>query len=133
MSPIALAALLAAAVGPAAAAGPATPLDVWVNPTRLVEVRIGRCGDSLCGDMVGATAGAVADARKAGTATLIGTRVVFDYEPAKFVGWQGTVFVPDMNGRYGSRMTQPSADTLTVSGCLMSGVPCQRQTWTRSS
>ena len=59
-----------------------------------------------------ATAGATADTRTAG---------------------RGTVFVSEVNGRSWSKMTQLSPDRLTVSGCLLSGLLSQRQTWTRVS
>ncbi|MBU6266932.1 MAG: DUF2147 domain-containing protein [Sphingomonadales bacterium] len=126
-----LPAMLACAA-PALATGP-MPEGLWRNPRGDVEVAIAACGGSLCGTVAWAGQEAQADAREAGTPRLIGTPVLKDYRPAAAAMWQGEVFVPDIGRTFFSRIQMIDADHLRISGCLLHGLICKAQTWTRAA
>lgn len=124
------AAMLAAA--PVSAQPAPSPAGLWQNPHRSVVVRTGACGaERWCGWVAWASAEAAADARDGGTPTLVGTELLQGYERDGPGSWTGTVFVPDMNCRFSSRIEAVSADELRIRGCVLGGLFCKTQVWTR--
>lgn len=120
-------------VAPAAAAShvPARPEGFWLNPRSSVAVRAGSCGTNLCGWIVWANQEAQADAKDGGVARLIGTELLQDYHANGGSTWIGTVFVPDMGRRFASKIAMIGADRLKVQGCILGGLICKSQIWTR--
>lgn len=129
-----LTASLTAAALTLATASPAlatSPLEGrWLNPKHSVMVQIGDCGRALCGRVVQASAHSKAKAASAGTATLVGTALLTDLTPGGD-GWRGTVFLPDHKIRAAARLTLVSPDRLQIKGCVLAGMLCRSQLWTR--
>lgn len=110
---------------------PPTPIGLWQNPKGTILVRTRACGQLLCGNIVWAAPAALADAREAGVASLIGTELLVDYR-AKGIGyWKGQVYVPDQGRRFYSTIEQTSVNSLRISGCILGGLICKHQDWTR--
>lgn len=129
------AALLAVALssGPAlAVSAPVRPPEgLWIGPHNNVAVRTGPCGDRLCGWVVWADDEAQSDARDGGVARLVGTELLEDYRADGPNHWRGTVFVPDMGRRFASQIDQLSPGQMRVKGCILGGLLCKSQNWTR--
>lgn len=128
MLSMAIAALLA---GPAAASQTPILPGTWANPSKSVHVAFKRCGPAMCGTIVWANAKAKADAARGGTNKLIGA-VLFE----KFVAdgtarWRGAVFIPDIGQRVSGTIRQQNAKTIIGEGCLIAGLGCKAQSWTR--
>ncbi|HKT77786.1 MAG TPA: DUF2147 domain-containing protein [Sphingobium sp.] len=104
---------------------------LWLNPGGSVAVRTHGCGDRLCGWIVWASAAAQSDARESGVAHLIGTQLLEDYRPDGRNEWTGTVYVPDMGRRFFSRIEQTAPQQLKIKGCVLGGLICRSQLWTR--
>ena len=130
----------AAAVMPSlalvAGAAPAQPVPAiygtWLNPRGTVAVRTEACAqDHLCGRIVWADADAQSDARDSGVTRLIGTALLEDYRADGRGRWQGTVFVPDLNRHFFSKIEQIDADTMKLKGCILNGLICKAQLWKR--
>tara|TARA_B100000678_G_scaffold287513_1_gene294236 strand:+ start:792 stop:1196 length:405 start_codon:yes stop_codon:yes gene_type:complete len=127
LKPLSLIALLCMANnGP-----PPTINGGWRNPSGTIEVRIAPCNAGLCGVITRASADAIADAKDAGVDNLIGTQLLEDYRPAGANRWTGRVYVPDMKGRFASHMALISPNQLKISGCVLGGLLCRSQSWTR--
>lgn len=107
------------------------PEGLWLSPHNNVAVRTGACGERLCGWIVWADAEAQSDARDGGTARLVGTELLEDYLPEGKGNWRGTVFVPDMGRRFSSQISQLSPQQMRVKGCILGGLICKSQIWTR--
>lgn len=128
---IALAAAFAVFAGQAVTAqGPGVE-GVWSNPKGSVQVKTGTCGDKLCGVVVYASQKAQADAKKAGAQPLIGTTLLRGYRANGSAQWAGEVYVPDRKASYYSTIQLVDAQTLKVSGCILSGLICKSQIWHR--
>ncbi len=124
--------LVGATVDAAAQPGPGhMPEGLWLNPHRSVVVRTGPCGERLCGWIVWANAEAQADAKDSGIDHLLGTALLEEYRPDGATTWKGTVFVPDMGRRFASEIDVLSPTELKVKGCILGGLICKSQTWTR--
>ncbi|KRC78382.1 hypothetical protein ASE13_18905 [Sphingomonas sp. Root241] len=129
------AATAAQASGPAHTPAASTSRDPifgsWTNPSRTIVVKTLLCGSELCGAIVAADAEAQNDAREAGVEHLIGTELLQNYRKTGSGRWTGTVFVPDMARSFTSHIVQRSPDVLRISGCILGGLICKSQDWTR--
>lgn len=103
----------------------------WRNPSNSVHIRIDKCDGKLCGTVTWASAKAQADARRGGTANLVGTRLFRDLEPAGTSKWKGKVFVPDIRKTFSGTLNFADSNTMVGKGCVLFGVICKSQTWTR--
>jgi uncharacterized protein (DUF2147 family) len=91
----------------------------WKNPKNSVHVEAQECGGKMCGVVVWANDKAKADARRGGTDQLIGRQLFQDFEEQQEGRtFHGTVTIID-------------ADTLEGKGCLIGGIGCKSQVWTR--
>ncbi|MEH3037538.1 MAG: DUF2147 domain-containing protein [Sphingomonas adhaesiva] len=117
----------------AAQAQPAPSIyGTWMNPRGSVAVRTGQCAqERLCGVIVWANDEAQSDARDGGVTRLVGTALLEDYRADGSGGWQGTVFIPDMNRRFYSKIEQVDANTMKLKGCILGGLICKAQLWKR--
>ena len=131
----ALAIALAAASSAAAAAQPppeASVYGVWIGKHKNVKVQTKPCGKALCGSVVWATPDALQEARNSGTDNLIGLQLFSGYHRTSDGDWEGKVFVPDLKRTFYSRIKQVGPDQLRISGCILGGLICKYQTWTRT-
>jgi uncharacterized protein (DUF2147 family) len=127
--PCLLSALLPILLGAATAPDPI--YGEWVNPKHTLAVRTAPCGDEVCGTIVAATREALQDAKDAGVNQLIGTQLLRGYRKTGEGRWSGTVFVPDMGRSFSSHIVALSPNTLRISGCILGGLICKSQDWTR--
>lgn len=126
-------AALALVLSPAASAAQAAPdglFGVWRNPKDSVHLDIRSCGESACGYVVWASAKAQADARRGSGKELIGQQLLRDFAPTDR-GWRGKVFVPDLNVTLGGAVRPLDGEHLQAKGCLISGLLCKSQVWSR--
>jgi uncharacterized protein (DUF2147 family) len=127
-----LVALVAGLMASPSAALAKAPIEGrWVNPKGSVTVRIAACGEAYCGTVVDASAKAKASARKGGTAHLVGTQVMSDLRPKGDGIYTGRAFDPKRNIRAPATIRLTGTSTLVVRGCLIKGVICKEQRWTK--
>lgn len=83
-----------------------------------------RCGQGLCVKVKG-----VADPadRK-----YVGAMVFSGADKAGPNAWSGQVKNLEDGQTYMGRITQTSADTITLDGCVLGGAICKGETWTRA-
>jgi uncharacterized protein (DUF2147 family) len=123
---------LAAAV-PVTASAQAALEGHWKNPKGSVVVRVASCGDAYCGVVIEASQKAKATAKKGGTPNLIGTRILSGMKPTGDGSFKGQAFDPKRNIRAPATIRLLGSSTLVVRGCLISGIICKEQRWTRVS
>lgn len=123
--------ILLGAPAMAGMASPPGPAGLWLNPHNSVVVRAGPCGLKLCGWIVWANGEAQADARDGGVMHLVGTELLQDYTARRAGIWAGTVYVPDMGRRFSSEIDELAPDKLKIKGCILGGLICKSQIWTR--
>ena len=116
---------------PSAALAKAPIEGHWVNPKGSVTVRIGACGPAYCGTVIDASTKAKATARKGGTSSLIGTQVMSDFRPRGDGTFRGRAFDPKRNIRAPATIRMIGNSTLVVRGCVISGIICKEQRWTK--
>ena len=133
---VALAGALMVATPIAAQAGGGGALPVaseWRNPRDTVRIRLTPCGqDRMCGIVTWASDKAKADARRGGTEQLVGANLFRDFRRVAPGQYKGRVFVPDLNRTFSGHM-QIKGDSMIGKGCILAGLICKQQVWTRIS
>ena len=105
--------------------------NVFRNPQDSVHVRIHPCGKGRCGTVVWANDKAKADSARGGTRNLVGTELFREFREVSPKVWKGKVFVPDINKVFTGTGTIKDQNTIVARGCLIAGMGCKSQTWTR--
>ncbi|MBN8810152.1 MULTISPECIES: DUF2147 domain-containing protein [Sphingomonas] len=105
--------------------------SVWRNPDNSVHVRIDQCGGAICGTVTWANQEAIADARSGGTEQLVGTHLFRDLKPTGPGKWSGKVFVPDLRQTFSGTLQFQDGDKMVGRGCVLFGIICKSQTWSR--
>jgi uncharacterized protein (DUF2147 family) len=116
-----------------ASASASAPIEGrWQNPKDSVIIDVAPCGaEALCGKVSWASPKARADARKGGTQRLVGTRLLTGLKPNGEGGWKGRAFLPKRNMHATAFVHAAGGDTMVVKGCLVGGMICKEQRWTR--
>ena len=127
------AAMLIAATVPVTASAKAAIEGRWKNPKGSVVVKVAPCGNAYCGTVVNASEKAEESARKGGTPHLIGTRILTGLKPVGEREFRGRAFDPKRNIRAPATIRLLGPGTLSVKGCVISGMICKEQRWTRIS
>ncbi|HLO21170.1 MAG TPA: DUF2147 domain-containing protein [Sphingomicrobium sp.] len=100
----------------------------WRNGA--MEIVIARCGGSLCGRVVKASAKQEAKSQRGSGTKLLGARVIDNIQPSGAGRWNADVYLAsrDMNAR--GTIEQESPDRLKVRGCVLA-VVCKTTHWDR--
>jgi uncharacterized protein (DUF2147 family) len=137
-SAIAIALLLLA---PARAAD---PLGTWLTGDKKGKVRIVNCGGAICGTLVwlqepndpdthqAKTDKHNVDAAKQGR-PLLGIPIVLNMKPNGADTWEGQVYNAEDGNTYSGSFAMSGANSAQLKGCVMGGLICKSQTWTRSN
>ena len=123
-------AAIAAASAPALASAQAIE-GQWTNYKKNVVVQVDRCGTAYCGRVVQASAKAQEKARKGGTPKLVGTQILTGLKPIGDGKFRGRAFVPKRNIHATATVRQLGDDVMQVQGCVLSGLLCDNEKWTR--
>lgn len=136
MAALAGAVMVATPIVAQAGAGGGGALPVaseWRNPKDSVRIRLTPCGqDRMCGIVTWASDKAKADARRGGTEQLIGANLFRDFRRVAPGQYKGRVFVPDLNRTFSGHM-EIKGDSMIGKGCVLAGLICKQQVWTRIS
>jgi uncharacterized protein (DUF2147 family) len=103
----------------------------WRNPKDSVHIRATKCGANLCGNISWASPKAIADARRGGENNLVGTRIFRDFRRDAKGTFHGKVYVPDLQQTFQGTLSFTDENTMVGKGCVVLGLICKSQTWTR--
>ena len=133
--------LSAIALIPSGPARAADPLGTWYTADKDSQVRITKCGEALCGTLVGlkepndpATGRPKSDKNNADASKqsrpLLGVPIVLAMKPSGPDQWSGNVYNASDGKTYTGSFTMTGDNTAELKGCVLS-VICKTQTWTR--
>ncbi|WP_417688990.1 DUF2147 domain-containing protein [Roseibium sp.] len=128
-----LAASLLTAGGSAAFAN--DPTGEWARPSGSSKIRIAQCGGAICGKLIWLKEPrndtANPDPAKR-TRPLLGVQIVNAMKPTGKQGqWKGTVYNAEDGKTYTGFIQMPSGNKMKLEGCVMGGLICKGETWTR--
>jgi uncharacterized protein (DUF2147 family) len=107
-------------------------------------VRVIDCGGALCGTIVWLKEPDDPDTGKPKTDThnadeskrgqpLVGLTIVLGMKPSGADKWSGQVYSPEDGKTYSGNLTMQGANALRLEGCVLGGLICKGQTWTRAN
>ena len=105
----------------------------WTNYKKNVVVQVERCGPAYCGRVIQASDRAKEKARKGGTPNLVGTQILTGLKPVGEGQFRGRAFVPKRNIHATATVKQISDTVMQVQGCVLGGLLCDSERWTRIS
>jgi uncharacterized protein (DUF2147 family) len=132
-----------AAAGAMTAANAADLTGTWHTQGRLAQVQIARCAEDFCGTIVAlkdpidpATGRPQADTENEDTSKrsrpVMGLQVVIAMKPAGANKWSGRLYSPEDGKTVSGNLMLKDANTLNVEGCVLGGLLCRSETWTRA-
>jgi uncharacterized protein (DUF2147 family) len=138
VSTIALALIL---IAPARAAD---PLGTWLTGDKKGKVHIVNCGGAICGTLSWLAEPNDPDTKQPKTdknntdagkksRPLLGIPIVLNMKPAGGEKWEGQVYNAEDGSTYSGSFTMTGANSAELKGCVMGGIICKGQTWTRSN
>ena len=95
-----------------------------------MEIKIDRCGQSLCGTVVKASAKAQAKSQRGTGTKLIGAKLIDNIRPVGDGRYKARVFLADRDMHATGTIRQLSDNRLAVRGCALL-VICRSATWDR--
>lgn len=122
-----------------------SPTGTWYTAANRAQVRIGHCGrDTLCGGIVWLKDPIDPKTGKPWTdinnselskrsRPLVGTQIVLGLKPSATPNkWQGQVYNADDGRTYSGDLKMTGPDALEMRGCVLGGIICKSETWTRA-
>jgi uncharacterized protein (DUF2147 family) len=125
------------------AAQPAEVVGVWLNPKANTRVRISPCGPALCGNIVWLkssndpqTGEPLADRNNPDPANrkrpILGMQIITDLKPGRAAGeWTGKVYSPNEGKTHDASFSMDGPNGIKMESCMLAGLLCRAQTWTR--
>jgi uncharacterized protein (DUF2147 family) len=122
----------------------ADPIGTWLTGDKKGKVKIVNCGGTICGTLSWLaepndpqtdkpkTDKNNKDASKQGR-PLIGVPIVLGMRSAGGNAWEGQVYNAEDGNTYSGSFTMNGANTAVLKGCVMGGLICKGQTWTRAN
>jgi uncharacterized protein (DUF2147 family) len=106
----------------------------WLSQSGETRVRVAPCGGSRCGTIVWTKTGGKdeknPDASKR-SRDLVGVQMMFGMQTTAD-GWSGSLYDYTSGNVYRGKM-KLNGNALELSGCVMGGLICRSQTWTRAN
>ncbi|MES0879529.1 DUF2147 domain-containing protein [Roseibium sp. SCP14] len=107
----------------------------WVRPNGASKIRISSCGAALCGKLIWLKSPRN-DTQNPDTSKrsrpLVGVQIVQSMKPTGKTGqWKGKVYNAEDGKTYTGYIELTSANKLKLEGCVMGGLICKGETWSR--
>ncbi|SEE35023.1 Uncharacterized conserved protein, DUF2147 family [Rhizobiales bacterium GAS188] len=114
----------------------ADAIGEWLIEDGDARVRIAPCGADLCGNVAWIKEGhPTLDAKNPDpvkrSRSLIGSGVLLGLKPSGTAEWTGALYDAEDGRTYTGKLTIIDERHVKVAGCVLGGLICQSQTWTR--
>jgi len=119
---------------PARADSTSEVIGRWRDSDGESEIAINRCGPALCGKIVWLKQPRVDSANpepKLRERSLLGVQVLMSFTPDASGVLTGTGYNPEDGKSYRTTLSLKGPDTLEVRGCVLGGILCDDDLWTR--
>lgn len=110
------------------------PTGQWLVADRSAVMKIEACTDGLYAtidwERVPGIDAKNPDRAKRGR-PLVGVSILIGMKQSGANEWEGRVYNPKDGGTYDAYLKQPQADAVRLEGCVLGGIICDGETWTR--
>ncbi|NLH79961.1 MAG: DUF2147 domain-containing protein [Phyllobacteriaceae bacterium] len=109
---------------------------VWLRASGSAKIKIDKCGGALCGTVVWERSPRK-DVHNPDPAKrddpIVGRRVLLGLTPDGAERWKGEVYNAEDGKTYTGYVTLVGANELKLQGCVLGGLICKSDTWSRSN
>lgn len=109
------------------------PSGTYLSETGETRVRIAKCGSAFCGTIV-AVQGEAKDVNNPDpqlrTRNLVGVQMISNIQPAG-EAFTGSLYNYKEGKTYTGKMNFKGGNAMQLSGCILGGLICRSQTWTK--
>jgi uncharacterized protein (DUF2147 family) len=127
--------IFAAAFSLTGAAAAAGPTGEWLVANGDAKIRIDDCDGALWGIIAWEKDPGQVDSQNPDRAErnrpTLGLHVLIAMRPTKPNLWEGDVYNAENGKTYSSRMIMTAPDVLRIEGCVLGGIICGGENWTR--
>lgn len=121
---------------PGGAAVAAEPAGIWLVGDKDAHIHVESCDGGYVGSVVWERDPADTDTKNPDPALrsrpILGLAILMGMKPtAKSGEWEGRVYNPNDGGTFTARMTLLRPDVLRIEGCILGGLICNGENWTR--
>ena len=95
----------------------------WQRSTGTSRLNFESCGNALCGHIAWIKPGFKSPGH-------VGQQIFFDLHPDARGNWIGKAFNPEDGKTYAGKVAV-QGDTLVTKGCILGGLICKSETWTK--
>ena len=117
-----------------ASAKAASPEGLWLVEDHTGRIKIQKCGSQMWG-MIAWQKTPKNDTENPNPAAhskpLVGTAILIGLKPVGADNWEGQVYNPRNGKIYDSKMAMLPSGKLSIKGCVMGGLICGGEDWTR--
>jgi uncharacterized protein (DUF2147 family) len=110
------------------------PAGTWLTESGETRVRIAKCGAAHCGTIVWVKDGGK-DEQNPNAAlrsrSLVGVQMIGNMQPSGDGAWSGSLYNYKDGKTYSGKMRLKGSSALELSGCVLGGIICRSQNWTR--
>ena len=111
----------------------ADPSGTYMSESGETRVRIARCGDAYCGTII-AVKGETKDVNNPDpnqrNRNLVGVQMISNIQPSGD-GFTGSLYNYKDGKTYTGKMSFQGGNAMQLSGCVLGGLVCRSQTWTK--
>ena len=111
-----------------------SPIGVWMTAEKDSKIRVANCGKALCATILWAKATGVDENNPNPSMRdrkIIGLDLSRDMRPDGSGGFAGSIYNPENGKTYKATMNAKTLNELEVGGCVLGGLLCGSETWTR--
>jgi uncharacterized protein (DUF2147 family) len=120
----------------------AEPNGTWLTEDGKATIRIANCGGAVCGTITAlkepndaATGRPLTDKNNPNASLrsrpMIGVQIVLSMKPNGPDKWSGQIYNAEDGKTYTGNLILQGANSLKLEGCVLGGLICKGQTWTR--
>ncbi|MCB8822072.1 DUF2147 domain-containing protein [Microvirga rosea] len=133
MKPVAFAAMILLSLAGSAQAQSTDPSGTYLSESRETRVRVAKCGSAYCGTIV-AVEGETKDVNNPDPnlkgRNLVGVQMISNLQPSG-EGFTGQLYNYKDGKTYTGKMSFQGGKAMQLSGCILGGLVCRSQTWTK--
>lgn len=122
-------------IGGAAMADDSSVIGLWKIPDEATLVEIGKCNtDKICGWLRNVDDPNELDVKNPDPAKRnrkIEGLLIIIMAPENETNWKGTMYSPGSGDSYTGKISLKDEQHIKLSGCIMGGLLCQSQVWTK--
>jgi len=126
--------MLALLAGTSGALAQEAPTGTWLSEGGEIRVRIAKCASAYCGTIVWAKEEGKDENNpdpNLRSRSIVGVHLLTGLQPDGEGGWAGSLYNPENGKTYTSKVRLKTANALELSGCVLGGLICGTQMWSR--